>query len=69
MFCKCDKWLIRPDAHHLPMTGHGILTIARLIHRHKISFRMFCRLYLLKGLEIGKPQSLQIRNIQMFHCF
>ena len=67
MFRKGDKWFFRLDSHHLPVSGHGIFSIACLSETGITSHRFCSFFHVSSTVEIQHSQLLQVGDLQGSH--
>ena len=54
--CKGLKGLGGMNAHHFPVAGHGVLSVAHLPHDHTVAQRLFLRCQPGKAAKVCDPQ-------------
>ena len=65
--CKCLKWLRDMKSHHLPVSGHRILSGTCFFQERIVSHRSFYRCHLFEWMQIGDSKFLKIRNMKFIH--
>ena len=65
--CKCLKWLRDMKSHHLPVSGHRILSGTCFFQERIVSHRSFYRCHLFQWMQIGDSKFLKIRNMKFIH--
>ena len=65
--CKCLERFRNMKPHHLPVSGHRILSGTCLFQERIVSHRFFYRCHLFEWMQISDSKFLKVRNMKFIH--